>query len=54
MGLYDVAYLRTLPGMTIMAPRNEFEVAPMLDLALSLGTPAALRLSPRLDQREAR
>jgi 1-deoxy-D-xylulose-5-phosphate synthase len=43
MGLYDVAYLRTLPGMTIMAPRNEFEVAPMLDLALSLGTPAALR-----------
>jgi 1-deoxy-D-xylulose-5-phosphate synthase len=43
MGLYDIAYLRTLPGMTIMAPRNEFEVAPMLDLALSLGTPAALR-----------
>jgi 1-deoxy-D-xylulose-5-phosphate synthase len=43
MGLYDVAYLRTLPGMTIMAPRNEFEVAPMLDLALSLNTPAALR-----------
>jgi 1-deoxy-D-xylulose-5-phosphate synthase len=43
MGLYDVAYLRTLPGMTIMAPRNEFEVAPMLDLALSLDGPAALR-----------
>jgi 1-deoxy-D-xylulose-5-phosphate synthase len=29
--------------MTIMAPRNEFEVAPMLDLALSLDGPAALR-----------
>jgi 1-deoxy-D-xylulose-5-phosphate synthase len=43
MGLYDVAYLRTLPGMTIMAPRNEFEVGPMLDLALSLDGPAALR-----------
>ena len=43
MGLYDVAYLRTLPGITIMAPRNEHEVAPMLDLALSLGAPAAIR-----------
>lgn len=43
MGLYDIAYLRTLPGITIMAPRNEAEVAPMLDLALSLGKPAALR-----------
>jgi 1-deoxy-D-xylulose-5-phosphate synthase len=43
MGLYDIAYLRTLPGMTIMAPRNEAEVGPMLDLALSLDAPAALR-----------
>jgi len=43
MGLYDVAYLRTLPGITIMAPRSESEVAPMLDLALSLGAPAAIR-----------
>ena len=43
MGLYDIAYLRTLPNMTIMAPRNEFEVGPMLDLALSLNAPAALR-----------
>ncbi|GAC1544328.1 MAG: 1-deoxy-D-xylulose-5-phosphate synthase [Candidatus Velthaea sp.] len=43
MGLYDIAYLRTLPGITIMAPRNELEVAPMLDLALSLNGPAALR-----------
>jgi 1-deoxy-D-xylulose-5-phosphate synthase len=43
MGLYDLAYLRTLPGITIMAPRNEAEVAPMLDLALSLDGPAAIR-----------
>ncbi len=43
MGLYDIAYLRTLPGLTIMAPRSEAEVAPMLDLALSLDGPAALR-----------
>jgi 1-deoxy-D-xylulose-5-phosphate synthase len=43
MGLYDVAYLRTLPNMTIMAPRVEEEVLPMLRHALSLGTPSAIR-----------
>jgi 1-deoxy-D-xylulose-5-phosphate synthase len=43
MGLYDIAYLRTLPGITIMAPRNEHEVAPMLDHALALKAPAAIR-----------
>ena len=43
MGLYDIAYLRTLPHMTIMAPRIEAEVGPMLDHALSLGTPVAMR-----------
>ncbi len=43
MGLYDIAYLRTLPAMTIMAPRCEDEVGPMLEHALSLGTPVAIR-----------
>ena len=43
MGLYDIAYLRTLPFMTIMAPRSEDEIGPMLEHALSLGGPAALR-----------
>ncbi len=43
MGLYDIAYLRTLPGMTIMAPRNEHEIAPMLKLALALNAPVAIR-----------
>jgi 1-deoxy-D-xylulose-5-phosphate synthase len=43
MGLYDIAYLRTLPNITIMAPRIEEEVLPMLRHALSLGRPAAIR-----------
>jgi 1-deoxy-D-xylulose-5-phosphate synthase len=43
MGLYDIAYLRTLPYMTIMAPRNEEELAPMLAHALALNEPVALR-----------
>jgi 1-deoxy-D-xylulose-5-phosphate synthase len=43
MGLYDIAYLRTLPGVTLMAPRNEAELQPMLEHALSLNGPAAIR-----------
>lgn len=43
MGLYDIAYLRTLPNMTLMAPRNEDEIAPMLEHAIALGTPVAIR-----------
>jgi 1-deoxy-D-xylulose-5-phosphate synthase len=43
MGLYDIAYLRTLPNVTIAAPRNEDEVFPMLEHALSLGGPVAIR-----------
>ncbi len=43
MGLYDIAYLRTLPNFTLMAPRNEAELLPMLELALSLNSPAGIR-----------
>jgi 1-deoxy-D-xylulose-5-phosphate synthase len=43
MGLYDIAYLRALPGMTVMAPRCEEELLPMLAHALSLDRPAAIR-----------
>jgi 1-deoxy-D-xylulose-5-phosphate synthase len=43
MGLYDIAYLRTLPNVAIMSPRNEAEMQPMLDLALALDAPVAIR-----------
>lgn len=43
MGLYDIAYLRTLPNMTLMAPRNEAELQPMLEHALSLNAPSGIR-----------
>ena len=36
MGLYDIAYMRTLPFMTILAPRTEDEVLPMLKAAPGL------------------
>jgi len=43
MGLYDIAYLRTLPNMTVMAPRSEDELLPMLAHALARSAPAAIR-----------
>ncbi len=43
MGLYDIAYMRTLPNVTVMAPRNEDELLPMLEHALTLKGPAAIR-----------
>ncbi|HTX55602.1 MAG TPA: 1-deoxy-D-xylulose-5-phosphate synthase [Candidatus Acidoferrales bacterium] len=43
MGLYDIAYLRTLPNMSVMAPRNEDELMPMLAHALARNAPIAIR-----------
>jgi 1-deoxy-D-xylulose-5-phosphate synthase len=43
MGMYDIAYLRALPNITLMAPRNEEEMAPMLEHAIALNAPVAIR-----------
>jgi 1-deoxy-D-xylulose-5-phosphate synthase len=42
-GLYDLAYLSLLPGMVVMAPKDENELRHMLSTALTLDGPAALR-----------
>ena len=42
-GLFDLTYLRSLPGMTVMAPKDENELRRMLLTAISLDAPAALR-----------
>jgi 1-deoxy-D-xylulose-5-phosphate synthase len=42
-GLYDIAYLRHLPGFTIAAPADKRELDGMLKLALDSGGPWALR-----------
>ncbi|QPJ66596.1 MAG: 1-deoxy-D-xylulose-5-phosphate synthase [Candidatus Nitrohelix vancouverensis] len=42
-GLYDVAYLRTLPNMVIMAPKDENELRHMLKTCIYHEGPAALR-----------
>ncbi len=42
-GVYDLAYLRSMPGMTVMAPRDENELQHMLRTAIDLDAPAAIR-----------
>ncbi|MHB0866125.1 MAG: 1-deoxy-D-xylulose-5-phosphate synthase [Thermoleophilia bacterium] len=42
-GVFDLGYLRLVPGMTVMAPQDEAELQQMLYTALQLEGPAALR-----------
>ena len=43
IGAYDLAYLRCIPNMTVMAPADENECRQMLYPAFTLDTPAAVR-----------
>jgi 1-deoxy-D-xylulose-5-phosphate synthase len=42
-GVFDLSYLRHLPNMTLMAPKDENELQHMLTTAIALGAPAAVR-----------
>jgi 1-deoxy-D-xylulose-5-phosphate synthase len=42
-GVYDMAFLSTMPNMTIYSPATQQELVHMLDLAVSRGEPAAVR-----------
>jgi len=42
-GIYDLTYLRCLPGMTIMAPKDENELRHMLKTAIEHDGPIAVR-----------
>ena len=42
-GLFDISYLRHLPNLTFMAPKDENELRHMLYTALTLETPTAIR-----------
>ena len=42
-GVFDTAYLRTLPGIVLAAPRDATDLARMLELGLTLPGPLALR-----------
>jgi 1-deoxy-D-xylulose-5-phosphate synthase len=42
-GLFDIAYLRGIPEMTLMSPMDENELADMMKTALTLPGPSAIR-----------
>ncbi len=42
-GLFDIAYLRHIPNMTVLAPADSGELADMLRAALELNAPCAIR-----------
>jgi len=42
-GLFDIAYLRSIPGLVLMSPKDEQELSDMLLTALSLNKPVAIR-----------
>lgn len=42
-GVFDISYLRHLPGMVVMAPKDGKELCEMLTLAAQGGYPAAIR-----------
>lgn len=42
-GVFDIAFLRTIPGMTIMSPKDENELRHMLFTAQELNRPVAVR-----------
>ncbi len=42
-GIFDISYLRTIPNMTLMAPKNKWELSDMIKFALNYAHPAAIR-----------
>lgn len=46
-GIYDFSYLRHLPNMVVMAPKDEIELRDMLFTALSLKMPVSIRYPKR-------
>ncbi|MDY3726787.1 MAG: 1-deoxy-D-xylulose-5-phosphate synthase [Wujia sp.] len=42
-GIYDVAYLSHMPNMTVLAPKNRYELEKMLEYAYSCDGPVAIR-----------
>ncbi|NLI76775.1 MAG: 1-deoxy-D-xylulose-5-phosphate synthase [Candidatus Riflebacteria bacterium] len=42
-GNFDISYLRTIPNLVVMAPRDEYELRDMLRFAPTLDRPVALR-----------
>lgn len=42
-GIFDISFLSSIPNMTVMAPKNKWELADMMQFAVNFDTPIAVR-----------
>lgn len=42
-GIFDISFLSSIPNMTVMAPKNKWELADMMQYAVGFPTPIAVR-----------
>lgn len=42
-GIFDISFLSSIPNMTLMAPKNKWELSDMLKYAIDFPTPIAIR-----------
>ncbi|MBR6309247.1 MAG: 1-deoxy-D-xylulose-5-phosphate synthase [Lachnospiraceae bacterium] len=42
-GIFDISYLSSIPGITVMAPKNKWELSDMLKFAVNFNGPTAIR-----------
>ena len=42
-GIFDISYLSSIPNMTVMAPKNKYELADMMKFAVGFDAPIAVR-----------
>lgn len=42
-GIFDISYLMTIPNMTLMAPKNKWELSDMIKFAVNFPHPIAIR-----------
>ena len=42
-GIFDIAFLKNIPNLVLMAPKDGFELETMLEFAIALDVPVALR-----------
>ena len=42
-GIFDISFLSSIPNMTVMAPKNKWELADMMQYAVAFPTPIAVR-----------
>lgn len=42
-GIFDISYLSCIPNMTVLAPKNKWELSDMIKFAVDFGAPIAVR-----------